>query len=104
MPKIKWLGDEDPHLQTVTEGGITFTKGVPVNVNKLHMYGGVNWFDKLKDNPKFSLDEDEEVPETDEDKEALKEELDKLGITYAKNASVETLRKKLADAQPDEDI
>jgi hypothetical protein len=99
MPKVTWLGDEDPHLQSISEGGVTFVKGEPVTVNAKHMFGGVNWFDKFNDNPMFAVDnEDAEVVGQQEDERAfLKGELDRRGISYAKNATIETLRKKFTD-------
>lgn len=102
MPKITWLGDGDPHLQSISEGGLTFVKGEPLNVNKLHMYAGVNWYNKLVDNPQFS-EGDEEVSETQDDKDALKAELDALNVKYPANASVSSLRAKLADAKASDD-
>lgn len=101
--KIVWLGDGDPHLQSIEEGGITFVKGEPVSVNKLHMYAGVNWYNKLVENPQFAVEGDADVPATDDDKDALKAELDALNVKYPANASVSSLRAKLADAKASDD-
>jgi hypothetical protein len=98
MPKVTWLGDEDPNRQFVTEGGVSFVKGIPQNVNKLHMFGGINWFEKFKDNPTFAIgSEDDHVPAGDDERAGLMVELDKRGISFPKNATVATLRHKLAE-------
>jgi len=93
MPKLVYIGTpDDVQTQLISEGGLDFVKGQPVEVKDKAV------FDRLKVNPTFAEHpDDEDVSETDEDVEALKAELDKRQIKYRANASADNLRKLLAD-------
>lgn len=100
-----WLGDEDPHRQLITEGGVRFIKGEPVNVPEDVKFNGVPWASKIKRNPMFSIEkntdliesvEAEQPEETGTELAALKTELRSRGQEVKGNPSVETLRGRLA--------
>lgn len=90
---VTWLGDADPSVQTITDGGVSFVKGKPEKVPADH-----NWMAKFSENPHFSVDDDAEVEDAGEEAEteAVKAELDKRGVKYRSNASLSSLRTLLA--------
>jgi hypothetical protein len=106
MSKLTWIGDSDPEAQMVLIEGVTFVKGEPVEVTDKGLY------DALKDNPMFSTDAKAEPveaiePDTAElqrraeegtEKGVLKDKLRALGVSVQGNASLDTLRAKLAEA------
>lgn len=100
MAQVTWLGDEDPQAQVIEQYGLTFVKGEPVNVDDNSPHLG-----KLRSNSAFSLkkaepvksDEPEPVdPDKGTELEAVRNELDGLGVKYDGRSSVDTLRAKLA--------
>jgi hypothetical protein len=90
---VTWLGDADPQVQTITDGGVTFVKGRPEKVSEGH-----SWIGKFSENPHFSVDDDAEVEDAGEDDEiaAVKASLDAKGVKYRANASLSSLRTLLA--------
>lgn len=106
MSNLTWLGDSDPDAQAVTIGDVTFVKGVSTPVKDKAL------FEELSGNPMFSKDAKAEPVEADEptedeqaaraeegtEKAALRRQLAERGVTVKGNASVETLRAKLAEA------
>lgn len=90
---VTWLGDADPQVQTITDGGVTFVKGKPEKVGSDH-----NWMTKFTENPHFSVDDDAEVEDAGEEDEiaAVKAELDAKSVKYRANASLSSLRTLLA--------
>lgn len=107
MAKVTWLGDEDASVQVIHQFGHTFVKGEPTDVPDKHGSMG-----RLKANRFFSVgkahhdviesEEPEAVEEDGTELAAVKAELDRLGVKYRPNSGLETLRRKLADATPDE--
>lgn len=97
--KAIWLGDEDPHSQIVTEAGLRFIKGEPTSVPADLEFNGMKWADNIRNNPTFSIEDDEDPVDAGEEAEIaeLKETLDGLGVKYRANASLESLRGALAE-------
>lgn len=92
---VTWLGDEDPHMQIITEAGVEFIKGRPVDVPVDHEFNGFKWMPMFKGNPMFAVDGEDTTPVDageDDEVESLKKDLDELGVPYRANASLETLR------------
>jgi hypothetical protein len=101
--KATWLGDGDPSAQSITEGGITFVKGEAVSVPEDLMFNANPWAERIRTNPAFSIGSDDgEVVAADEEaeKDALRKQLDGLGVKYKANASLDALRGLLADNTP----
>ena len=100
MFTARWLGDGDPAAQIITEGGVRFIKDEPTKVPDDLMFNGMPWAQAIKDNPTFAIDGDDEEANGDEEAEAdlIREDLDKRGIAYRKNASLSVLRDTLAKA------
>lgn len=101
MPGFVWLGDEDPSAQVITHHGHRFVKGEPTNVTDKAIIA------KLKANTMFAEGKGDVVesqepplPDLEEGREiaAVRGELDQLGVKYAENAKIETLRHALAAA------
>lgn len=90
---VTWLGDADPQVQTITEGGVVFVKGKPEKVPEDH-----SWMTKFSQNPHFSVDDDAEPEDAGEDDElaAVKASLDAKAVKYRSNASLSSLRTLLA--------
>lgn len=99
---VTWLGDSDPSMQAIVEGGIAFVKGQPVKVPADHAFNGLPWADKLKGNPTFAVDEEADPVDAGEEDErdAIKQTLADKGVKFRENASLESLRKMLADNEP----
>jgi hypothetical protein len=98
--KATWLGDGDPAAQSITEGGITFVKGEAVSVPEDLRFNAISWAERIRDNPAFSIgndDGDVVVADEEAEKQALRDQLDGLGVKYRPNASLESLRGLLAD-------
>lgn len=94
--KVTWLGDEDPNVQSITEGGLTFVKGEPTTVPCDHTFNGHDWVERFVGNPAFAVDDSDAEPvESPGEEDAIKAKLDAAGVKYAPKASVETLRGKL---------
>lgn len=103
MAKVTWLGDEDPSAQVIEQYGHRFVKGEPVNVDDNHPMLG-----KFRHASVFSVDEKAEPvasvepapvdPEAGTEVAALKAKLDARGVSYRANASLDNLRKSLAEA------
>ncbi len=100
---VTWLGDEDPSQQVISQYGYTFVKGEPTKVD-----GKSDAFKKLEGNAFFSVKkadpvQSKEPAPVDPDKgteiEAVRRELDALGIEYDGRNSLDTLRGKLASAK-----
>lgn len=94
--KAQWLGDGDPFAQSVAMGDLMFVKGEMVDVPAAHPFAL-----RIMDNPTFSVDasEDPVVTNEEDEEKAIKELLDEKGISYRANASLNTLRKLLQDAE-----
>ena len=98
---VTWLGDEDPGVQSIRQYGISFVKGEAVKVDKDNPNLG-----KFLNNPSFSTDKGAEPVESKEpakpdveagtEKEAVKRELDDLGVKYDGRSNLDTLRAVLA--------
>lgn len=103
MAQVTWLGDEDASKQTIVHHGHTFVKGEPTTIPEKDAFLG-----RFKTNVMFSVGKDadpiesEEPPQPNPDEgtelEAVRKDLDELGISYSKTAKLDTLRGKLADA------
>lgn len=103
--KVTWLGDEDPNAQIIRIGDLRFIKGEAVTVPDDHEYA-----DMIRDNPVFSTEGKAEVveaaePSDDEmearrdegtERGALKDILRRAGQSVQGNASVDTLRERVA--------
>jgi len=100
---VTFLGDADPNVQSVSMYGRTYVKGESVSLSE-----DDPGFDKIVNNPSFSTEknaepvasEEPEAPDVEAGTElaALKQELRDRGQDVKGNPSVETLRKRLADA------
>lgn len=98
--KAMWLGDADAGAQVIEIGGVTFVKGQSVDVPEDIKVNGIDYADVIKNNPVFAIDgEKADVVDAEDDEEtkAAKAELDARGVSYRSNASLESLRKLLAD-------
>lgn len=98
--KAMWLGDADAGAQVIEIGGVTFVKGQSVDVPEDLTVNGIAYADVIKNNPVFAIDgEKADVVDDQEEEEiaAAKADLDARGITYRSNASLDSLRKLLAD-------
>lgn len=103
--KATWLGDEDPNAQIIRMGDLRFIKGEATDVPDKHEYA-----DLIRDNPAFSTSGKAEVVEAKEptpdemearqdegtERGALKDILRRAGQSVQGNASVETLRDRVA--------
>ena len=100
--KVTWLGDEDPSVQIIEQGGHSFTKGIPTDVE-----GDLG---KFEGNPFFSTERNPEPVESKEPEPAddvgdgtelgaVKAELRARGIAFGPNSSLNTLRAKLAESE-----
>ena len=94
MAKVTYVGTpDDPQTQSITDGGITFVKGRVETVPDDH-----HWLDRYKNNPTFNVGKADPIAPTDDERDGLKVELDKRGVSYDPDASITSLRKTLADA------
>ncbi len=102
MPKVTWLGDEDPSAQVIHQYGHTFVKGEPTNVDakdahleKFKAMEGVFAVDTKADPVEAK---EPEVPDVEAgtEKAALKAELRALGEEVKGNPNEDTLRARLA--------
>ena len=99
---LTWLGDSDPEAVVIEQHGVTFVKGEAVAVKDKEV------FERLSRNPMFSSEKNAEPAQADEpdpvdpdagtEKAALREALRLRGVSVQGNASVDTLRAKLAEA------
>jgi hypothetical protein len=103
MADVTWLGDEDPSVQSITMYGHSFVKGEPTTVPDRDSFMG-----KFKGNAFFSVGKGGDVVASDEPESAdpddgteiaaVRKDLDELGVSYRANASLATLRARLAEA------
>lgn len=103
MAKVTWLGDEDPSVQMIQQNGFTFVKDVPTDVpakdKSLDMFNGNAFFSvDEKADAVPAVEPDPVDPEQGTEIAALKAELDAKGVVYRANASLDSLRKLLADS------
>lgn len=99
---VTWLGDEDPSVQAISQYGHSFVKGEAVSIDAADPHAS-----KFRDNPMFSTEKDAKPVEStepepiDPDKgteiEAVRKELDRLGVKYDGRSGIDTLRARLAD-------
>lgn len=99
--KATWLGDEDPLQQTVEIGGVRFVKGEPTPVPADHPMA-----EKIRNNPRFSSEKDPDLiaaqeppaPDPLEGTElgAARKEAESLGISVPENATLDSIRGKIA--------
>lgn len=99
--KATWLGDEDPNQQIIHIGGTRFIKGEPTDVPVENYFAK-----KIRGNPMFSVEKDAEPVASDEPEApdllegtelgAALAEAERLGIKLPANASLDTVRGKLA--------
>lgn len=101
MPKVTWLGDEDPSAQVIEQYGHTFVKGEPVEVPDndpaLGKFRSMSVFSvgKVGDTVESSEPAPPD-PEEGTERAAVKAALDERGIKYDGRAKLETLRAMLA--------
>ncbi len=98
---VTWLGDDDPSVQAIEQYGHSFVKGEAVSIDAADPATA-----KLRANPMFSTEKDakavgsSEPDPVDPDKgteiEAVRKELDMMGVKYDGRSGLETLRSKLA--------
>lgn len=100
---VTWLGDEDPSVQVIEQYGHTFVKGEPTKVDAkdeaLKKLEGNRFFSTKKADPVKSAEPEPVDPDKGTEIEAVRKELDALGIEYDGRNGLETLRGKLAAAK-----
>jgi len=99
MAAFIWKGDEEGGDQFASLFGVTFPVGAPVEVGHLLPHQ----INKLRGNPYFTevpeqAPEPKGSPEQDE-RAAIKAQLDEMGIPYDKRWGVERLRAALEGTQ-----
>jgi len=96
--KATWNGDGDPQAQMIHMFGLRFIKGEETRVPANLYVEGIDAYDTIYNNPSFSVEDEEPDPVDageENEEEALKKQLDELGVKYRANASVDTLRNAL---------